>query len=125
LCQQAVEMAAGMSEPWLLSLARLSLAEAEFETGDFKQAQADALAAREGFASLGQLESQWRASLVAARAARRAGDDAKAREYASHIPELLSGIQQKWGADSYNSYLTRRDVQLLRKLLQDEFAISS
>ena len=117
-------MAARMSDPWLLSQARLSLAQAEFEIGDFKRAQEDALAAQESFASLGQLASQWRAALIAARATRRAGDDAKAREYASRIPELLSEIQQKWGADSYNSYLNRPDVQLLRKLLQDEFAIS-
>jgi ATP/maltotriose-dependent transcriptional regulator MalT len=124
-CREAVEMAAGISDPWLLSHARLALATAEFETGEFKQAQADAVAAQEGFASLGSPQSQWRAALIAARALKHTGDDPKAREYASHIPGLLSGIRQRWGADSYNSYLTRPDVQLLRKLLQDEFALSS
>jgi tetratricopeptide (TPR) repeat protein len=124
LCQEAVEMASNLGDPWLLSTAQLALSDAEFETGDFKQSLRDALAAQQSFAPLGQQESEWRAWLAAARASRRAGDDQKAREYASRIPDLLSGLQQRWGAESYNSYLTRPDVQLLRKLLQDEFAIS-
>jgi tetratricopeptide (TPR) repeat protein/tRNA A-37 threonylcarbamoyl transferase component Bud32 len=123
-CQEAVEIATRLSDPWLLADARLSEAEAALEIGDFKQALFDALAAQESCARLGQPESEWRAWLVAARASRRAGDEAKAREYASHIPELLSSLRQKWSADSYTSYLTRPDVQLLRRLLQDEFAIS-
>jgi tetratricopeptide (TPR) repeat protein len=125
LCQQAVEMAGSLGDPWLLSTAQLALSDARFETGDFKGSLGDALAAQESFARLGQQESEWRAWLAAARASRRAGDDQKAREYAAHVPALLSGLQQRWGAESYNSYLTRPDVQLLRKLLQDEFAISS
>jgi serine/threonine protein kinase/Tfp pilus assembly protein PilF len=125
LCQEAVAMAGSLGDPWLLSTAKLALADAEFETNDFKGALRDALAAQESFARLGQPESEWRAWLAAARAARRANDDEQARQYAAHIPELLSGLGQRWGAESYNSYLTRPDVQLLRKLLQDEFAISS
>jgi tetratricopeptide (TPR) repeat protein/tRNA A-37 threonylcarbamoyl transferase component Bud32 len=123
-CQEAVGIAARLGDPWLLAQARLGLAEAGFELGDFKQSLSDTLAAQESFARLGQPESEWRAWLLAARASRRAGDDARAREYAAHIPELLSSLRQKWGDASYTNYLTRPDVQLLREVLQDEFAIS-
>ncbi|HEX8773439.1 MAG TPA: tetratricopeptide repeat protein [Pyrinomonadaceae bacterium] len=125
LCQEAVEMAGRLGDPALVSSAQLALAQTEYETGEFREALAAALAAQATFARLGQQESEWRAWLLAARAARKVGDDQKAREYAAHIPELLSSLRRKWGAEDYDSYLTRPDVQLLRRLLQDEFAISS
>ncbi|HEX8145096.1 MAG TPA: tetratricopeptide repeat protein [Pyrinomonadaceae bacterium] len=125
LCREAVEMAKGLSDPWPLPRAELAQAQAQFEMGDYKQALSGALQAQQRFAALGQHESEWQAWLLAARASRRAGDEAKARQYGARIPELLASIERKWGTDSYHSYLTRPDVQLLRRLLQDEFAISS
>ena len=125
LCREALEMAGRLGDPALVSSAQLALAQTEFELGEFSEALTAALTAQETFARLGQQESEWRAWALAGRAARKSGDEAKAREYVAHIPELLSSLQRKWGAESYNSYLTRPDVQLLRRLLQDEFAISS
>jgi tetratricopeptide (TPR) repeat protein len=125
LCQEAVEMAGQLGDPALVSSAQLSLAQAEFEMGEFREALTASLAARETCARLGQQESEWRAWLTAARAARKAGEESKAREYAANIPGLLSSLQKRWGTEGYNNYLTRPDVQLLRQLLQDEFAISS
>jgi tetratricopeptide (TPR) repeat protein len=125
LCREAVEIAARVNDPWLIAKAGLALAEAEFELGNVGVAHAAAIQAQQSFARLGQQESEWRAWLLAARARKRAGDETQAREYASHIPGLLFNLQLKWGDDSYHSYLTRSDVQLLRNILQDEFALSN
>jgi serine/threonine protein kinase/Tfp pilus assembly protein PilF len=121
-CLEAVETAMLLNDPWLIARAKLALAEVELESGDAGAALAGALQAQESFARLGQKESEWRAWALAARASRLAGDPVQGRRYASHVPELLSDIQRTWDAESYQSYLTRPDVQLLRKLLQDDLA---
>ncbi|HKR00446.1 MAG TPA: hypothetical protein VJT09_07220, partial [Pyrinomonadaceae bacterium] len=67
---------------------------------------------------------EWRAWLLAASAARHLNDEAKAREYASQASQGLSSLETKWGAEPYNSYLTRPDVQHMRKQLDEEFTSS-
>ncbi len=122
-CEEAVELATQIGSPWLLSQARLALAEAMLEGGDVQGALSNALRAQEIFARSGQQDSEWRALLIAARAGRRAGDEAKAHDYASRAVNLLSNLQQSWGAEHYNTYLTRPDVQHYRKQLGEEFSI--
>lgn len=124
-CEEAVNLAAHANDPWLLSKARLALAEALFENGDARGAMTSALQAQESFAGSGQQASEWRAWLIAARASRRAGDEAKAGEYAAHAADALQNLQRKWGAESYNSYLTRTDVQLYQKQLREEFSVGN
>jgi tetratricopeptide (TPR) repeat protein len=102
----------------------LGLAEAMLEIGDARNAAATAILAQAGFASAGQQESEWWAWLVAARATRRAGDDAKAREYASHASGRLLDLQQKWGSSNYATYIARPDVQYCRNLLREEFGLT-
>jgi ATP/maltotriose-dependent transcriptional regulator MalT len=124
MCEEAVNLATLANDPWLLSQARLALAEALLESDDVKGASTNALQAQESFARSGQQASEWRAWLIAARASRRAGDEAKAGEYAARAADTLANLQQKWGADSYNGYLTRTDVQLYQKQLREEFPVS-
>ncbi len=115
--EEAAEMAASVGDPWLLSNARLALAEVLVEGGDARAALEHAVAAQESFARAEQREAEWRASLVAARAAARAGDAAAARQHAARSGRVLSEIQQAWGAEIFNSYQTRPDVQLCRRQL--------
>jgi ATP/maltotriose-dependent transcriptional regulator MalT len=122
LCEEAVEMATRSRDPWLLSLAQLSLASAVLESGDAQGALTTALGAQASFARSGQQDSEWSAWLIAAHASRRAGDEAKAHEYASHAADLLNSLQQKWGTEAYSSYLTRPDVQYSRKQLGELLA---
>ncbi|HEV2764762.1 MAG TPA: hypothetical protein VGV38_17410, partial [Pyrinomonadaceae bacterium] len=106
-----------LGEPALVSRATLALAKALLAAGDEARAAELALQSQARFAAAGQKESEWRAWLVAARSSRAAGDEARAREQSAHAESALSGLQQQWGAESFNSYLARPDVRLSRKHL--------
>ena len=103
--------------PWLISKAQLALAESLLESGDNEGALTNALDAQQVFARSGQKASEWRALVTASRASRRVGDEAKASEYKERAASLLSELEKRWGADVYNLYLSRPDVQMARKQL--------
>lgn len=121
-CEEAVTMVRKSRDPSLLSEALLALAEALVQAGDSAGALKASLESQELFARSEQQDSEWLALLVAARASRSAGDTEKAHEYASRSESLLSGLQQKWGGDNYNTYLNRPDVQFSRKQLSELIA---
>ena len=54
---------------------------------------------------------------IAAQAWQNLGDKTKAREYALKARESHSKLEQRWNAESYKSYLSRPDIQRLRKQL--------
>ena len=114
LCEEAVEQARRASDEALLSKSLLALAEVTLESGDAAVALRNALQAQERFARASQPESEWRAWLVAARAER---DEATRRSYTARASEILSSLEQKWGTDAFNSYMTRPDVQISRQQL--------
>lgn len=122
-CEEAMKMATLSGDPWLLSRAQLALAEALLADNDAESALTNALQAQESSARAKRQASEWRAWLVAAHASQRAGDATKGREYASLAADALANLQQKWGADTYNNYLTRTDVQLYQKQLREEFPV--
>jgi len=120
--QEAVDLARQAGDPALSSEALLTLAECLLQDGDAAGALKTSLESQELFAQLGKQDSHWQALLVAARASRSAGDTQRAREYASRAENSLSGLQQKWGADNYNTYLKRPDVQFSRTQLSELIA---
>ena len=69
------------------------------------------------FAQCGDHPSEWLAWLTAAKASQITGDNIKAQDYAKRGADLLSGIQLKWGPDSFNSYLKRPDIQYFHQWL--------
>jgi tetratricopeptide (TPR) repeat protein len=115
----AVEMAKPFNDPAQLAAAQFALAETILLTGDSQTALTNALQARESFARCGEQESEWRAWLIAALASRGAGDSGKTREYALQSSESLSKLEQPLGTANFTSYLSRPDVQRLRKQLSD------
>ena len=117
MCAEALAEAKLIGDPWLISHALLALAEAQLETGDAAGALANAQEAQANFARAGQIASEWRAWLVAARASQRAGNAEAARDYSVRAANLLTTLQQKWGAETFNVYQARPDVQLCRKQL--------
>ncbi|HJU55181.1 MAG TPA: tetratricopeptide repeat protein [Pyrinomonadaceae bacterium] len=116
-CEAAVEMAARAGDASLLSRTKLALAEVLLEAGDARGARTAALEARERFNRGGQLESEWRAWVVAARASRLARDDQAASEQLARAAEALSLLRQKWGAEATDVYLKRPDIEFSHKQL--------
>ncbi len=70
-------------------------------------------------ARLGKQDSEWVAWVIAARASRSTGDTTKAQDFAKRAADLLAGLPAKWGAENYNSYLNRPDIQFVRKQLSE------
>ena len=116
-CGQAVDLADKSGDPRLLLGALLALAETMIETEDAKAALTNAMKAEELANRADQAESEWRAMLFAGRASQRLGDYKAARESLLSADSLLSSLQQKWGTDRYNNYLSRHDVEQYRKEL--------
>jgi len=121
----ALQLATQLGDPWIVSRARALLALAMLENGDTNGALTNALQAQEHFGRSGQLDWEWRTLVIAARAARRSGDVMKAREYAGNANNALTDLQKKWGAEAFNSYLKRADVQTSQKQLREEVANGS
>ncbi len=116
-CEAAVDLAAQTGDPQLLSGALLARAEALLANGEAQRALATTLQAQASFARSGQQDSEWRAWLLAARAAARPGDPTLSREYASQADTVLAKLSQTWGAEAYHDYLARLDVQHARQQL--------
>jgi len=118
LCEEAVATAKEVNSPRLLSTALLALAEVLLLGNDATGALATSRQAQGMFAPSGQQDSEWRAWLIAARASQLAGNKSAAQEYASRADGLCQGLQQKWGAESYNAYSRRPDIQNYRRQLE-------
>lgn len=117
LCEEAVEKATGAGDTALRSKAMLALAEAALASNDAVSALKNARQAQESFARASQLESEWRAWLIAALASRRQGDENEVRRDIEKAREILSHLEQKWGTEAFTRYLARPDIQFSRKQL--------
>lgn len=120
LCMEAIGLATSTGDPKLISSAGLASAEALLQSGEAQRALDAALWAQESFARSGQLDSEWRAWLIASQARRRLGEDTAARENASAAAARLSSLEQRLGSKAYDGYVTRQDVQQLRKQLNQQ-----
>lgn len=112
----AVDAARASKLPRLLSTALLASAEVRLSAGDATGARADAQAAQRLFAAGAQRESEWRAWLVSARAARLAGDIPAAHDDAGRAEAGRAALQDAWGDDAYAGYARRPDI---RRRLQE------
>jgi serine/threonine protein kinase/Tfp pilus assembly protein PilF len=117
-CAEAVELAKQLNDRWQSAKAQLALAEALLVSGDAQGAANTALQARQTFAQLGHQASEWRALVLAALAWEKLGDKSKAQEYAVQSNESLSKLEQIWGKENRDSFLSRPDIQRLRKQLE-------
>jgi serine/threonine protein kinase/lipoprotein NlpI len=117
LCEETVQEADSLRNPRYTLEALLSLAEVLLVTGDSRKALEKATEAQAGFARFGQQLSEWFALTVAAQAAYREGDRQTAGKYAFQALDLLLKLEQRWGAQAFNGFLTRPDVQKRRKQL--------
>ena len=116
-CIEAVEMASHASDPRLLSIGLLALAETLFESGDSQGALTDGLRAQELFAHTNQQESEWRSCLIAGLASQQLGNLEAARDQGLRASKLMSDLQGRLGTDHFNGYLNRPDSQFYRNQL--------
>lgn len=123
VCEEALNEAESAGNAALISKAMLALAKVLYETGDMDGALEYAMKAQARFNQSSQWDSEWRAWALAARASLRRGDDRSAQEQMARSTELLSKLRQKWGGETYDSYLGRKDIQSSHKQLDGAFAV--
>lgn len=111
LCIEAHEAAKRLNYSRLVDASQLALATARLAAGESKEALAAALQAREKFGSAQQLESEWRALLIAALASKLSGDMDAARNYATLATETLNNFQRRLDAPNAATYRARSDVK--------------
>jgi serine/threonine protein kinase/Tfp pilus assembly protein PilF len=117
LSEEAAKMATGLGDAGLLSRALLAQAEAALKTNSADAALALALQAQQRFASGGQLESEWRAWLIASQASKKLGDSAKSDEHLALARNTRSKLEQQWGPEGFKTYISRPDIQVYDKEL--------
>ncbi|HSB28670.1 MAG TPA: tetratricopeptide repeat protein [Pyrinomonadaceae bacterium] len=117
LCADAARMAGESRDNTLLSRALLAQAEVALHNGDAQTALTLATQARERFAHGVQLESEWRASLIAAQACKKLSDNVKHDQYRTEAQNILSRLQQSWGEEAFKLYIARPDIQSYQKQL--------
>jgi tetratricopeptide (TPR) repeat protein len=113
LSEEAVRLAAQVSDAPLAARVQFLLALALLEAGDAAGARAAAERAQAAYAGLGRADSEWQALAVAGRASNLAGDQTAAREYLDRAAASLAKFEQSLGAE-VPGYLSRPDVQRLR-----------
>jgi serine/threonine protein kinase/Flp pilus assembly protein TadD len=123
-CEQAVEMAKLSEDAALISRALLALAKVLLENKDAQGALSNALLAQGNFQRAGQLESEWQAWLVASRASLLKGDKRGAADQLAQANNVFSQLREKWGAELFERYLTRRDIQFSHKQLGESVSVA-
>src|SRR5882724_2198225 len=118
LCEEAVATARNAKSPRVLSSALLALAEVLLLSNDGPGALTTAQEALPMFERGEQRDSEWRACVIAARASQLTGDGSTARQYALRADSLCDGLRQTWGADGYEGYLRRPDIQSYRRQIE-------
>ncbi len=114
-CREAVDLAMQQSDPRVLSIALLTLAEALLATNAAPDALATAHQAIERFAHANQQESEARAHVIAGYASQRMKDQETARKHLTRANELFIALREQWGADAFAGYLARADLQFYLK----------
>jgi ATP/maltotriose-dependent transcriptional regulator MalT len=117
LSADAVKMAESNRDNTLLSRALLAQAEVALQNGNAQTALTLATQAQERLAHGTQLESEWRASLLAALASKKLSDTVKHEQYLSDAKNILARLQQAWGEETFKLYVARPDIQLYQKQL--------
>ncbi len=117
LCEDAVRAAKAAGDVALISRAMLAQAEATLQH-DPRSASSLATQAQERFANGVQLESEWRAWLIAARASSQLGDRDKAFEQLNRAKDARSQLREKWGKEAFDGYDSRPDIQATKSWVE-------
>ncbi len=124
LCEEAVTTAETIRSPRLLSTSLLALAEASLLANEGERALKSALQAQSMFGPAGQQDSEWRAWVIAARSSQRAGNTQSSLAYATRARERREQLRARWGAQVYEQYSRRTDIQGYSNQLEQALAQS-
>ncbi len=114
LCDDAITAASNTGDIGLQSRARLAGAEAALKGNDAQSALMLATQAQQKFAHGEQLESEWRAWFIAARASEQLGDKPTSEQQLRNAMNCRSKLEQQWGPDVFKLYSSRPDIQVYR-----------
>lgn len=110
-CEEAVETAERAGDLVLAARARLILGRIQLASGSADKALSNAIQAQETFARHSQYESEWRAWVVAARGNQARGDQQTSSKQFARASEVISKLRDRWTAEVFRTYSSRRDVQ--------------
>ena len=112
LCDEAVDASAKTGNTTLHSRALLYCADAALRVNDAQTALTLSTQAQEKFTRSAQLESEWRAWVIASRASEKLGDKNKSEETLRNGVTARSKLEQLWGPDTFKQYAARPDIQV-------------
>jgi tetratricopeptide (TPR) repeat protein len=112
LCDEAIDTSSSSGNFSLYSVALLRCGEAALRGKDAQTALTLATQAQERFARSQQTESEWRAWIVASRAAEQLGDKTKAEEMSRNAVSARAKLEQEWGPTVFKQYAARPDIQV-------------
>jgi serine/threonine protein kinase/Flp pilus assembly protein TadD len=113
--EAAISLAEKYGDPRQLTYALLARAEALLQAGEVRQADSAARRALEISERLGQLESAWRAALLAAHANRLLDSDEMANGFELRAESFLEQFARRLPQGSPDAYLARPDVRRFRQ----------
>lgn len=106
--------------------ATLQIVEVELWTGDARQAREDAAKIEQYFASQGQLDSDLRASLIAALSSRTLNDTVACNKFTLKAVDIQSSLEHTWDPQVFRTYLSRPDLRaLMRAVPRNNFSYTS
>jgi tetratricopeptide (TPR) repeat protein len=109
-CDQALEMASKFSDFGLHSRAMLAKAEAALLSKNAGAGLSLAKEAQTRFSRGTQLESEWRAWMIASRASQLLDDTNSADEQLRNAQNTRSKLEEQW-KDAFKQYFSRPDIQ--------------
>ncbi len=115
LCRKAVEEAAKTGMAHLPLKAKLALAETLLANGEAQESLNVFLEMQKSFVNSVNISTQWQSYMIASQASLILKDASKSQEYAIRANQLLTELQDNFGAENYKSYLSRPDIQIYRK----------
>jgi serine/threonine protein kinase len=118
--KDALECSRLNSDTWLNWNAQFVNIEFLIVSGRYEEARKMASARADEALSTGRLESAYKAFMLAAIAAVRAGDRAKAQQFASRAVDELARYSESWPAEMYSTYAKRTDIARLFARFQRE-----
>ena len=96
----------------LLSRAMLAQAECALENGNEQLALTKAIELQQRFAQWSQMESEWRAWVIASQASSKLGQNDQAAEQLAQGKNVCLRLQQAWGNEVFAEYISRPDIQV-------------
>jgi tetratricopeptide (TPR) repeat protein len=119
ISREALEEANQIKDEYLVSLAMLTYSEALLESNDAVRAHELVIETQKRFDQSKQLDSEWQAWLVAAKASRKLQQNSNVGTEIMEANSTLTALEGKWGRNEFARYLNRPDVAVRRKHLED------